>query len=222
MLITKGVEQDPLTVYAVDWAAYDLLLAEATRDYLLNAIQRGAASLDASLDVTNPHVLHWIQHYSGLMANRVSDTVREGIRQALIEGIQAGESSRAMRDRVLEAFGCKRDEVGKIIADEKLKYRAEMIARTEDHRAQTAGQRETARQMGAVSIVWEAAPSACEFCAAIDGRVVGVADNFYAKGDSMSITDSEGNERTMHFDYSDVEGPPAHPWCRCTLSVNTE
>ncbi len=212
MSLRKIAERDPLAIYLPDAAEWEWQLNGTVQKYLQWAIEHGAASLDAVLDVTNPHVIEWIQQYSGLMANRVSETVKDGIRQALIDGIEAGESSRVIRDRVLEAFGCERNEAGKIIVGDGLKYRAEMIARTEDHRAQTAGQRETARQMNATEIVWLAAPDACEFCQAIDGKVVGVRENFFGKGDRVSVTDDEGKERSLKLDYADVEGPPLHPF----------
>jgi len=222
------LENDPALQYLWDSADWDLILAEAARAYVEASLRTGAIALgqqmgiEVSLNVQNPHVARWIAQYAGLLANRVNETVREGIRQALIEGLAEGITGREMRDRVLEAFGCVRNEAGKVVADAPLRYRAEMIARTETARAESSGYREQAREAGVTEIIWLAAPDCCDFCAEMDGKVVGIDKPFFGRGDTLTITDEEGAEHSMHLNYADVDGPPLHPWCRCSLSVNAE
>jgi len=47
----------------------------------------------------------------------------------------------------------------------------------------------------------------------MDGKTVGIADNYFDKGTEM---ESElGN--TLGFEYDDVGHPPLHPQCRCCI-----
>jgi len=53
----------------------------------------------------------------------------------------------------------------------------------------------------------------CEFCDALDGKVMSLGDNFLDKGDTM--TGRDGGQMTA--DYEHIQYPPAHPDCRCTI-----
>jgi hypothetical protein len=215
---------DDLAAIWGDEAEWDGRLAEVVRPHIIDALRRGARLLGEqlgitpSLDVHNPEVVGWIERYTGLLANRVNDTIREHIRQALIEGVMAGDGPKELRDRIAQAFGCIRDPNGILQAGPDLMYRAEMIARTESARAETAGYREQARETGVTQVRWVAAPDACEFCAELDGRTVSIEESFFRRGEALTIETDDG-ERTLHLDYADVDGPPLHPWCRCTLAA---
>lgn len=174
-----------------------------------------------SFSVINPSVIEWLESYTGLLPQRAYDTVREGIRKALIEGIKAGESGRKIEMRVLEALGAKRDpNTGKLIADDNLKYIAEMIAWTETARAQSAGQDRQLREAGATRKVWRAAADCCEFCAELDGTTIGVEESFFKRGDTFELLPVEGDPRTLRMNFSDadVDYPPLHGECRCILN----
>ncbi len=216
----KILERDPLSPFMPDPGEWDIRLADIARDYVRDALntglQSGAAEigLEASMDVFNPEVLRFLETYTIRLAGNVHATVTDKIRAAIGEGLQQGESYRDIRGRVLEAFGCKRDEAGKIVADEKLRYRAEMIARTETDRAQNAGRQLQLEQAGAKRKVWKANPGACEFCQALDGKTIDVGEDFFKRGDTFSA-EVDGKERTLKLDYSDTPHPPLHPNCLC-------
>jgi len=218
---------DPSAQYLWDSAEWDLVLAETARAYVETSMRNGARILGQQIDIAidfdvrNPKVAESLSKYTGLMANRVNETVREGIREAIQIGLRNGETGRQVRDRVLEAFGCTRDEVGKVQAAEGLKYRAEMIARTETARAESSGYREQAKDAGVTEIVWICAGDPCDWCAELDGRVVAIDKPFFGKGETFTIEHEDGSEHAMHLNYADVDGPPLHPWCRCSLLVNT-
>lgn len=210
---------DPLGEFLPDAAEWDLLLAGDVLPYVQESLRNGSTvagrqiGIEPTLNVQNPKVAEWIARYTGLLANRVSETVREKIREALLAGLDEGISSRQMRHRVLEAFGCIRDEAGKIRADEALRYRSEMIARTETARAESSGFREQAKEAGITEVEWLSAPDACDWCAEMDGRIVAIDKPFFGRGDTFTIQDEEGAEHALHLNYADVEGPPLHPWC---------
>ena len=52
----------------------------------------------------------------------------------------------------------------------------------------------------------------CPFCMALDGKVTGLSENFFDKGDSQTI-----DGKTQHYNYDDVPANPLHVKCRCTL-----
>lgn len=78
-------------------------------------------------------------------------------------------------------------------------YNAERIMRTEMARAQTDAFINSAEQAGIDYYEWIAEPSACDDCAALDGKVF--------KIDDMEIG---------------RDGTPLHPNCRCSLAMNVE
>lgn len=221
----KISERDPISAFLPDDGEWNLALQELARDYVRDALKTGLQSgaaeigLAASMDVFNPEVLRFLETYVIRLAGNVHETVTNKIRDAIGEGLQQGESYRDIRGRVLEAFGCKRNEAGKIIADEKLKYRAEMIARTETDRAQNAGRQLQLEEAGAKRKVWKANPGACEFCQALDGTTIGVGEDFFKRGDTFSA-DVDGTERTLKLDYSDTPHPPLHPNCLCVTEYS--
>jgi hypothetical protein len=218
---TKLIERDPFRDILPDEAELDAKLSAAAADYIHDALKRGARigaaeiGISPSFDVLNPEVISWLQKYTGLMANTVNRHLVENIRGALEAGIENGETFGDMRGRVLEAMGAVRDDAGKIVADDKLTYRAEMISRTETDRAQNAGRQEQLQEAGAKVKRWRANPGACEFCAELDGTEIGVEETFFDRGSQMTVTSDDGEERNMLLDYSDTEYPPLHPNCTC-------
>ena len=78
-----------------------------------------------------------------------------------------------------------------------------------------AGEREAWRETGVVTaIVWDAKSDACPFCLEMNGKVIGMNENFWDKGDSLTV-DFEGKDITLSFGYSAIAGPPLHPNCKC-------
>lgn len=223
---TKIIERDPLKHIIPDIDEYNQRLAQTAYEYVRDAVIRGMqigaaeVSVVPGFDVTNPEVSKFLQQYVGLMANTVNRAMVEKIRGVLTSGLEQGQSFREMRPAILEALGCARDENGKIVADKGAKYKADLIARTETDRAQNAGRQAQLQEAGAKAKVWRAAPGACEFCAALDGMTVGVEENFFQRGDSISLeredsTEDSPSASTLHLDYSDTPYPPLHPNCLC-------
>jgi SPP1 gp7 family putative phage head morphogenesis protein len=96
-------------------------------------------------------------------------------------------------------------------AEQQHRYRAQMIARTETAMAYNHAEYEVVRQaqtkgyIGQVKKVWCTADDerTCEICGALDGKSIGMNDNFEFK---TKLPKSHGIARV----------PPAHPHCRCT------
>lgn len=93
--------------------------------------------------------------------------------------------------------------------------RAELIARTEVSRASGFAQETVYEEVGAVAKQWVTAidERVCEFCGEMDGKVTGITDNYWEKGDEVS--GQAGGILPIGLD--DVSSPPLHPACRCDL-----
>ena len=134
------------------------------------------------------------------------------VRDLLEDGIEKGETIDDLADRVQNWAGEKGD------ADRLVRNRALMVARTEAQRATRAAEVEAWKATGVVEgKTWLLAPDPCEFCEAASKafakNAVGLGESFYAKGSTLVGTD--GGE--MVLDYEDIQGPPLHPNCRCSL-----
>ena len=65
-------------------------------------------------------------------------------------------------------------------------------------------------------MTWYANPDACPFCDDLDGETVGLETNFVNQGDSVDVGEGD-DEQSYQADYGDVETPPLHPNCSCTI-----
>ncbi len=101
------------------------------------------------------------------------------------------------------------DDIAAAMGDDA---RAEMIARTETMRASNEGQQEAWDQAVTAGLLtgneqqeWITADdeATCPICDPMDGVTVGLDEMFEVDGD-------------------EIDGPPAHPNCRCTLGLSLE
>ena len=98
-------------------------------------------------------------------------------------------------------------------------YRVKRLALTETNRAGNAGSIFAMEQIAKdadikVEKVWQAKGDACQFCKALDGTAVGVADVFVPKGET--ITGTDGGTQVNDFGHMDV--PTAHSNCSCYVT----
>jgi len=151
-----------------------------------------------AFDKTNPAVLKWIAEHAAETIEGISKTTRDSIRD-LVES--------AFEDQFTVDDLAK--EIGELIGDPE---RAELIARTETIRASNAGQQlawEQATEEGLLtgneSQEWITTPDdrLCPICEPMDGVTVPLGESFDVAGDR-------------------IEGPPAHPNCRCTVGLTVE
>jgi hypothetical protein len=142
----------------------------------------------------------------------VNDETEKQLRASLTAGINAGESTYQIRARVEQILGVAST------------MRADLITVTEVARAQSYADISAWDQSGNVTgKEWFTARDerVCNFCGPMDGRTIGLEENFYDKGDIQ--TESGKNRKGVetnfvyHHDYDNVPGAPLHPRCRCTL-----
>lgn len=208
---SKGYTRKDWLKDVVDWDGLDKEMARALSPLLLAIIaETGKVSmeqvaLDPSLFNTfNQAIQTYYQTRSTKIAKDVNDETEKQLRAELSQGIQAGETSYELRARIEKVFGSA------------LTYRADRIARTEVTRAQSFADVEAWTQSGVVEAKeWYTAldERVCKFCRPMHGKVVGLKQNFFSKGDVFEGDDG----KTINLDYDDVQGSPLHANCRCAL-----
>lgn len=96
--------------------------------------------------------------------------------------------------------------------------RAVLMARTSMIWAANDAAQVSYAQSGVTQKEWMTAEDEllCPFCAALDGKRIGLDAQYASKGDVLRGTDAGGRDVTQSVGI-DVAHPPAHPHCRCTL-----
>ena len=94
-----------------------------------------------------------------------------------------------------------------------------MIARTETIRSSNAGAVMSYEKAGITEKQWFTAEDGmvCVYCAEMHGKVVGVSDNYWNLGDTMTVERQDKPPASMTLSYENVAAPPLHPNCRCTI-----
>lgn len=138
----------------------------------------------------------------GLMSESYNETSLALLKDFLTQGQTEGWSLAELTEKLDSVY------------DYSNEVRASQVARTETFRIANDSTKEAWKQSGVVkSIKWYTAEDdqVCEWCSAMDGKVIDINDNFFDKGDDA--TGSDGS--TMQLTYDDVGSPPLHVSCRC-------
>lgn len=121
---------------------------------------------------------------------------------SLSEGFVAGESLSELVKRVENVYEAAEGAP------------AVRIARTETSFASNKAAVEGYKQSGFINQKeWYANPDACEFCQPLDGKIVGIDDNYAELG--QTLLGQEGGNYPV--DFQSIGEPPAHPHCECTI-----
>ena len=129
----------------------------------------------------------------------------------LADGIGNSESIDELSTRVADVY------------DQASSWRSDRVARTEAQSASNAATLDAYQQNPVVvSMTWYANPGACEYCAELDGTTVGTEEVFLSQGDSVDVDQSDGSTDSYQADYGDVDTPPLHPNCSCTIIPETD
>lgn len=209
--LTKAAQQK-----LFDDGEYDQLMTSKLKPVLtdLAKIQGGLALTFAGDDQNEFHltsnVIAYIERSTLRMATNFNDETLERLNKTLAEGIQAGEGIGELKQRVGDVY------------DNVEGYRLERIARTETLKASNDATVEAYKQTGYVTgKQWVVNPDACEECQVFDGTTMGLDESFLPQGSSYDVGSGE-DARTVTNDYEDIDQPPLHPNCRCTIVPITE
>ena len=154
---------------------------------------------------------------SALLGSHIATSLKESIRQALLEGFAANETIPQLAKRIENQLDniisvqvrAVTDEAGNVIRAGTTRQlsadlAAELIARTEANRAFNEGNLDAFRQAEIDKVQWLLASDACPECLAASEASAGED-----LGKIMSIDDATG-------------AIPVHPNCRCTFVSVTE
>lgn len=152
--------------------------------------------------IINQKVREYIRARIDKLADETNDFTINEIEQTIAEGVANGDSVKKLRDRIRNVY------------DNADKVRAERIARTETLAASNEGANEAYIQSPLVKYKeWSTEIDGCEFCQALDGKIIGVNSDFALTG--QAVDGDEGGK--YHVDYTDIKHPPLHPNCKCSI-----
>ena len=166
------------------------------------------AATDVVFDVTNPEVQNWLKSYTPKFSKALEEISTMRLRRELTAGMGAGEGIPDLMKRVNNTYAHWN------------KVRSETIARSEALRASNRASIEAYKQSGVVKKkVWitHFSPETCEICRSLNNKVISIKKNFFNQGDI-----ARAGKQTMRLDYENVESPPLHPRCRCTVAAHIE
>lgn len=188
---------------------------------------------EISFDSTNPRIALWIKNNTAKQVTNITENgikaIGNMVRRSFDEGLPYRQSAMLIRDSIglnekqgqalfnyhknlvdQGVKGRRVEEMTERYSKELLKYRTEMIVRTESIRAVNYGQMELWNQAGDLGLVnldrdekeWVVTPddALCEYCEPLSGMRVRI----------NGVFDSE---------LGSVSAPPLHPACRCSMSL---
>lgn len=150
----------------------------------------------------------YIQKDGAKYITAINEETSNLLRNTLSDGIQAGDGIPQLKKRVEDVYI---DAMG---------YRAERIARSEVLRAANFGTLEAYKQSGVVEEKeWLTAKDerTCPWCNQKDGKRLSLDDPFAEKGDVLVGKTEAGKNVRLTIGIGDINMPPLHPNCRCTL-----
>ena len=161
-----------------------------------------AQGFEGVFDSGDSHLSKTIERATARLAKTYNATTAALLKKELNDGIGAGEGLADLTKRVQQVYE---------FSDTT---RAKMVAHTESFYIANEGSKEAYRQSGVVqSIRWYTAEDerVCPWCEPQNGKIVGVNDNFYAKGETVVGTDG----KPLELNYRSINVPPLHSNCRC-------
>ena len=185
-------------------------------------------------DLANPEAVRAAASEVGWLIQRVDVQTRAAVAEIIRRGALGQLDTRAMAREIQQLvgldvrqtnallnyeWGLRREgraeaDIVRLVQrqyDHRLRYRATMIARTESARAAILGQNAAWRQAADAGLLdrratlrtWVASAGACPICADLSGQRVALDEPFGP--------DLQG---------ATPDGPPAHPNCRCALTLD--
>lgn len=143
-----------------------------------------------------------IRNSVGLMSGNFNTDTLEELAATLAEGTAAGENLDKLKKRIEKVYEDARG------------YRAERVARYETLKGSNAATETAYKQTGYVNYKrWYTNPGACQFCVAMNGKIVKLGGAFFDIGEK--VTGEDGSEYEITYDT--ILYPPLHPNCRCTI-----
>lgn len=148
-------------------------------------------AIDFAFERSNPNAKNWAKDHAGDTIDSVTNTVRDAIKGIIADAFEEGLDSA--------------DVAAELAAYLDDPNQAELIARTETMRAANAG----------VQASWSQAVDKGLLSRNEKQEWIGTDDD--AECDECG--DLEGKQATIGSSFDGLDGPPAHPNCRCTVGI---
>lgn len=166
------------------------------------------AGLEPDEFILTPEIRQGVTDAINRMSSSYNATTKEALIKELTEALTAQESIAKIRKRVQSVYG------------KATKERAELVARTETLKASNFAARSAYAQTGYIQkLEWFVNPNACEFCLPFKGKVIDITGSFAQVGQTVDGVGEDG-QPTGHsyaLNYEEVNHPPLHPQCRCSV-----
>jgi len=169
------------------------------RSYAEVVAAEAAGEVGAEPGVT-PELEQFVEEYSETLAARHVGSSVGQLRQVAREAVEAGRDPLEALD---ERFS------------EWEERRPEKTASWETIRANNAVAWFVFVAAGILKLRWVASGDNCPYCSRLNGRVIGIRDNFLAAGDPFK---PDGADTPLVNDH-DVRHPPAHEGCDCMATA---
>lgn len=202
---TKAVDAGALFAYDEDVK----LLVSMIEPIILDLYEKEAKEAlsligDAAEFTLTSELKKAITNGVNLMSESYNTTTLGLLKSTLEQGLEDGLSFEELSKSIEQIYE---------FSDEA---RAMQVARTESFRAANDANKEAWKQSDVVkSVKWYTAvdEKVCPVCSPLDGKIVGIDENFFQKGDEVEGTDG----KKITIDYADVGAPPLHVSCRCYI-----
>lgn len=208
----KRVKSNVSTI--VDVTEDDRIFVETLMNYVRTIIEsEGIEQIQAIKDgavfyMQTEAIRKYLKKEGVKYISTINEETTEQLRETLIEAVDNQESIAQIRERIQSVYEDARG------------YRATRIARSEVMRATNFATEQAYIQSGVVEKKeWLTAHDerVCPWCGPMDGKQIGVKKSFFKEGDVIKGKNENGKTVTMTVGVSDVDHPPLHPNCRCTL-----
>ena len=198
--ITSGwkidVDQERAVWFKVFMPLYEEIVKGEGQKVLNELIKDGKFS-----DMTDTSQ-RFIHDKTAKMSWEINKTTNRKIEKIVNDNI--GENVKVVSAKMTDLF------------DNMEKSRVDIIARTEVAKAINFATEESYRQSGVVEAKkWVTGRDnrVCEFCRELEGKIIGLNENFENRGANLEGED----EGIMDIDYENISAPPLHASCRCGL-----
>lgn len=155
--------------------------------------------------VTVPEVRKFIDEYIKKFAQQITETTIKELVAVVNKAQTEGWAVTKLRDELRAKF------------NSFIESRAPMIAQTEVTRFSNAVAKALYKQAGFQYMRWVAIidHKTCPFCRHLNGKIVGIGENFLEKDEVLTVDNGNGRKVSFTADYEAVGHPPIHPHCRC-------
>lgn len=211
--VFKQLDDLEIIFESIDEAGISEVIEKYSLEAALKAFKLSANRNDLKdIDDISLELDEKLRGNAATLASAISASMKDSIRQALIEGLAANETIQDLQERIesqLDSFVTV--NVRPVLDDEGNVLRAghtreitsdtasEMIARSEANRAYNAGNLDALEQGGINRVVFLLAPDACSECQEVADSQPG-----YQTGKTISLDEAQNVL-------------PVHPNCRCTF-----